>query len=86
MPQALLDATPAAIDGRVAAERPGQAGTAGLEQDRGHERNAHEQLADGQDGIHEEDVSDLGPAADATTGRASARSGGLRDGQLRTEQ
>ena len=52
LPEAALDAAPAAVDGRVAAERAGQPGAAGLEQDRGHEGDADDDLADGQERVH----------------------------------
>ena len=49
LPEPPLDAAPAAIDRGVAAERAGQAGAPGLEQDRGDEGDADDDLADGQE-------------------------------------
>ena len=46
-----LDATPAAIDRRVAAERSRQARAAGLEQDGDDQRDADDDLAGGQQGV-----------------------------------
>ena len=53
LPEPALDAAPAAVDGGIATERAGQADTARLQQDRDDERDAHDDLADGQKGIHE---------------------------------
>src|SRR5829696_2324798 len=52
LPESALDAPPAAVDGRVTAERARQPGPAGLQQDGGDERDAQQDLADGQDRIH----------------------------------
>src|SRR6185369_11627591 len=49
LPQPALDAAAAAVDRRVATERARQAGAPGLEQDRGHEGDADDDLAHGQE-------------------------------------
>src|SRR6185369_10756636 len=69
------DAPPAPIDRGVAAERARQAGSPGLEQDRGHEGDADDDLADGQGGIHV-GLPPVGTATDDSTGSASPRDGG----------
>ena len=48
-----LDAAAAAVDGRVAAEGPREAGATGLQKDGGHEGDAHDDLADRQKRVHE---------------------------------
>ena len=53
LPEPALDAAPAAIDGGIATERARQADAARLQQDGDDERDAHDDLADGQKGIHE---------------------------------
>ena len=58
LPQPALDAPAAAIDGGIAAECPRQADPAGLQQDGHDERDAHQDLADGQQGVHDVDSSE----------------------------
>src|SRR5881392_580364 len=52
LPEPALDAAAAAVDRGIAAERAGQAGPPGLEQDRGDQRDADDDLADGQERVH----------------------------------
>ena len=68
LPQSALDPAAAAIDGRVAAEGAGQAGAARLQQDRGDQGDADDDLADGQDGVHERGRPPFVSARNDTTG------------------
>src|SRR5512143_2992715 len=52
LPQPALDAAATAVDGGVATEGATEPRPAGLEQHRERERDADDELADGQDGIH----------------------------------
>src|SRR5512132_3421539 len=72
LPQPALDAAAAAIHRRVATERAAEARPAGLEQDREAERDGDDQLAGGQNGVHERGTS-LDAAPDGSTGTASSR-------------
>src|SRR5438093_5606757 len=51
LPQSTLDAAAATVHGRVAAERAGQTGATRLEQDRGDQRDADDDLAEAEDGV-----------------------------------
>src|SRR6185369_158337 len=70
LPQPSFDAAPAPIDRRIATERARQAGSPGLEQDRGDEGDADDDLADGQGCIHE-GCPPVGTATDDSTGPGS---------------
>src|SRR3954464_2244450 len=52
LPEAPLDAPPAAVDGRVTAERAAEAGPARLQQDGQRQGDGDDQLAGGQNGVH----------------------------------
>ena len=52
LPQPSLDASPAAIYGRVAAERRGEARATSLHQDGQHQEDAEQILAKGKRGVH----------------------------------
>src|SRR5215210_9567455 len=66
LPQPALDTAAAAVDRRVTAERAGQPGAPGLEQDRGDEADADDDLADRQGWIHAGNLRD-GTAGDGIT-------------------
>jgi len=66
--RAALDAASAPVDGRVAAEGAGQAGALRLEQDGDDERDADDDLAEGQERVHGSTTSIAVTATDAITG------------------
>ena len=67
LPEPALHSPPAAVDRRIATERAGQPDSAGLQQDGDDERDAHQDLADGQKGIHESCSSGTLQPRDAIT-------------------
>src|SRR3954467_9576023 len=74
LPEPALHSPPASVDRGIATERAGQPHSPGLQQDGDDERDAHQDLADGQKGIHESCSSRTLQPRDAITRAATGRS------------
>ena len=78
----LLDAAPAAVDRRVATEGGAQAGAARLQQDRGHQADADQDLGEADDGFTGDEVSGGRQRAAARIASAAQRARGQRPATL----